>query len=234
MQSDAYKNGKATLKPALHYVIIEPDTNADYIAFPTEPAHIYNVFRHTWVLVRKKRPDVVVIEGLKMPRASRAANENAKYCSLFFRPWTLLAGNLRIPNLALLGLAHERLVDVYATSGISSASGHVQSLSTVVAWDTTWDAYLRGNVVSDAAAMLIRSFLLKTIAATGATMELDHSSDEGNEPHDPDIPAVRLEASQFQQLLSPFHDVSESQDEGLEMKSTGTKCKSNRRRTFSG
>ena len=104
-----------------------------------------------------------------------------------FRPWTLLAGDPRIPSLALLGLAHERLVDVYATSGTGSAAGHVQSLSNVVAWGTTWDAYLRGNVVSDAAAMLIRSFLLKTIAATGATMELDHnSSDDGNEPHDPE------------------------------------------------
>ena len=77
--------------------------------------------------------------------------------------------------------------------------------------------------MSDAAAMLIRSFLLKTIAATGTTMELDHSSDEGNEPHDPDIPAVRLEASQFQQLLSPCRDISETQEEGRELKSTGQK-----------
>ena len=114
-----------------------------------------------------------------------------------FRPWTLFFGEVRIPNLALLGVAHEKLVDVYATSCITSVSDHVQSLSTVVAWDTTWDAYLRGNVVSDAAAMLIRSFLLKTIAATGTTMELDHSSDGDIDPHDPDIRAIRLEASQF-------------------------------------
>ena len=47
MRSDAYKDGKVTLKPGLHYVLIEPDSIADYIAFPTEAAHIYKIFRHT-------------------------------------------------------------------------------------------------------------------------------------------------------------------------------------------
>ena len=171
----------------------------------------------------ENRPDVVVIEGLKMPRANRAADENAKYCSLFFRPWTLLPGTLRIPNLALLGMPHGKLVEVYATSGITSIPDQVQGLSTFVAWDATWDEYVHGNVVSEAAAMLIRSFLLKTIAATGTSMELDRSDDEENEPHDPDIPAVRLEAAQFQQLLSPYHDVAESDNEGAELDSAGKK-----------
>ena len=49
------------------------------------------------------------------------------------------------------------------------------------------------------------------------------SDDEENEPHDPDIPAVRLEASQFQQLLSLCCDISETQEEGRELKSTGQK-----------
>ncbi len=89
--------------------VIEPNEGADYVAFPADPADTYKVFRHAWVLVRKKRPDVVVIEGLRMPSASRAATENAKYCCLFFRPWTLLPGEARIPNLTLLGLPHERL-----------------------------------------------------------------------------------------------------------------------------
>ena len=94
-KSDEYKEGKVVLKPGLHYCILEPDDDADYHVFPAEPANIFETFRHAWVLERKKRPDVVVIEGLRMPRASRSRNENAKYCSLFFRPWTLLPGNHR-------------------------------------------------------------------------------------------------------------------------------------------
>ena len=33
-------------------------------------------------------------------------------------------------------------------------------------WDKSWDEYVRGNVVSESAAKLIRSLMLKTIAAT--------------------------------------------------------------------
>ena len=129
--------------------------------------------------MRKKRPDVVVIEGLKMPRASRAPAENAKYCSLFFRPWTLLAGNIDTPHLSLLGLSLQNLEAYYSrTAHLSSVTDHEHSvtdheqkmqlpLPQIVEWARAWDVYVRGNVVSQAAAKLIRSFLLKTIAASG-------------------------------------------------------------------
>ena len=84
-KSDAYKSGQIVLKPGVHFVVVEPKEDAKYAVFPHEPAHLYGAFRHTWVIVRKRRPEVVVIEGLKMPRATRPAADNAKYCSLFFR-----------------------------------------------------------------------------------------------------------------------------------------------------
>ena len=154
-----YKNGEVTLKPGLHFVIVEPEAGAEYAAFPSEPAHIYSACRHSWVLVRKRRPDVVVIEGLKIPRASRAAAENAKYCSLSFRPWTLLGGNLEVPHLLFLGLPLDVLKLYYAKSGDCSVTDHAARLQDFVSWERTWDAYVRGNVVSEAAATLIRSFL---------------------------------------------------------------------------
>ena len=121
--------------------------------------------------MRKKRPDVVVIEGLKMPRASRAPAENAKYCSLFFRPWTLLAGNIDTPHLSLLGLSFKHLEAYYSRTAHLSVSESDQKtllpLAQIVEWSRAWDVYVRGNVVSQAAAKLIRSFLLKTIAASG-------------------------------------------------------------------
>ena len=123
--------------------------------------------------MRKKRPDVVVIEGLKMPRASRAPAENAKYCSLFFLPWTLLAGNIDTPHLSLLGLSLQHLEVYYSrTAHLSSVTDHEQKTQLpweqIVEWARAWDVYVRGNVVSQAAAKLIRSFLLKTIAASGS------------------------------------------------------------------
>ena len=156
--SDDYKDGKVTLKPGLHLVIVEPEADAEYAAFPSEPAHIFSTFRHSWVLVRKRRPDVVVIEGLKMPRASRAAAENAKYCSLFFRPWTLLGGSPQVPHLSFLGLPDNILKQLYTKSDTPTVTDQVARLPDFVSWERSLDAYLRGNVVSEAVAPLIRSF----------------------------------------------------------------------------
>ena len=156
--SDEYKDGKVTLKPGLHFVIVEPEADAEYAAFPSEPAHIFSPFRHSWVLVRKGRPDVVVIESLKMPRASRAAAENEKYCSLFFRPWTLLGGSPQVPHLSFLALPHNILKQFHAKSDSSVVRDHAASLQDFVSWERTWDVYVPGNVVIEAAANLIRSF----------------------------------------------------------------------------
>ena len=112
VKSSAYKDGKVVAKPGLHYVVVEPE-DSTYFTFPEEPKSIYETFRLSWILVRKKRPDVVVIEGLKMPSPSRSAQENAKYCSLFFRPWTNLLGTAVVPNIALLGCSRSVLQAIY-------------------------------------------------------------------------------------------------------------------------
>ena len=99
------------------------------------------------------------------------------------RPWTLLAGEPTTPTLAFLGLPYKKLVEVYSTSrttttaaGHATAAGHESAtMENMVAWETTWDAYVRGHVVSDTAARFIQSFLLKTVAATGSTMENQES-----------------------------------------------------------
>ena len=81
-RSEKYKDNDAMLIPGIHYHVLEPLGASDYFTFPADPTEVYRMFRHTWVLVRKKRPDVVVIEG-KRPSASRIMKENAKYFSLF-------------------------------------------------------------------------------------------------------------------------------------------------------
>ena len=45
-------------------------------------------------------------------------------------------------------------------------------------WDKSWDEYVRGNVVSESAAKLIRSLMLKTIAATGMPQDDNNTNDE--------------------------------------------------------
>ena len=84
------------------------------------------------------------------------------------------------------------------------AAGQEQHVKNLVAWEKSWDAYARGNVVTESAALLICSFLLKTIAATGVGLDDHNSSDEEHDQHDLDIPALKLDAPVFAQLSNPY------------------------------
>ena len=114
VRTQAYKDGKTVAKPGIHFTAVE-DAGGDYHLFPEQPEEIYRVFRHSWVLVRKRIPDVVVIEGLKLPSCARSAIFNNQYFSLFFRPWTLLSGDEHVPHLSLLGLRQDPLRELYET-----------------------------------------------------------------------------------------------------------------------
>ena len=102
-RSKKYKDNDAMLIPGTHYHVLEPLGASDYFTFPADPTEVYRMFRHTWVLVRKKRPDVVVIEG-KRPSASRTMKENAKYVSLFFPTMDLISGERNRSQSCLFGL----------------------------------------------------------------------------------------------------------------------------------
>ena len=99
VKSQQYKDGKVAAKPGEHYIAVKPDAQ-EYFLFPED----VGPFRHSWALVRKERPDVVVIEGLRLLGVNKTATYNAQYCSLFFRPWTLRRGDITVPPLELLGV----------------------------------------------------------------------------------------------------------------------------------
>ena len=77
IRTQTYKDGKTVAKPGIHFTAIE-DAGDDYHLFPEQPEEIYRVFRHSWVLVRKRIPNVVVIEGLKLPNCARSAVFNSQ------------------------------------------------------------------------------------------------------------------------------------------------------------
>ena len=74
--------------------------------------------------------------------------------------------------------------------------------ATVAAWTTTWDAYARGGVASQSAALLIRSFLLNSLAASGLQHDDQNSSDEDSTWADLEIEAVKLSAHAYAQILN--------------------------------
>ena len=62
-RTQEYKVGEKMAKLGIHYLALD-NNGVHYFLFPEHPSHIYNIFRHAWVLVRLSKPDVIVIEGL--------------------------------------------------------------------------------------------------------------------------------------------------------------------------
>ena len=104
LQTKEYRESKVAARPGTHFIAVEPE-NEEYFLFPAETGG----FHHSWVLVRRRRPAVVVIENLPKPSVGKSQEYNSQYCSLFFRPWTLYHGNIVIPPFELLGLPSSEL-----------------------------------------------------------------------------------------------------------------------------
>ena len=85
-RSQGYEHTQIILRPSRHFVVVEPCDDT-YFTFPDHPQQL-SVFRNAWVLVRNKRPHVPVLEGTRLPSALQRPQDYAKYCSVFFRPWT--------------------------------------------------------------------------------------------------------------------------------------------------
>ena len=171
--TEARVSGRIAAKPGVHYVVRPCDFDEDYYyTYPHEPVDIYSIFRHAWVLERRRRPVVVCIEGVQVPKANKSAVDNSKYCSMFFRPWSLNLGCVRVPHVTLLAYTsrevnefYEKMAHCRETMGKRRRMvGKQQVLQQNFV--EAWKDYINGHVVSLNAEKLIRSFLLHTIAAS--------------------------------------------------------------------
>ena len=123
-----------------------------------------------------------------------------------------------MPHLSLLGLSKKSLSTLYG-GVLTPGSKHMKfrksidkkqpSVSSETNWPAAWDEYVRGNVVSEASANLIRSFLLKTIAASGKVVG-DNESEADESEHEGDIAPLRLPSWKLQELLKPTGNADES------------------------
>ena len=144
---------------------------------------------------------------------------------LSFRPWTLLTGDTQVPHLSLLGLSKQSLETLYGgvvtrrskhskselnkIKLMKTADNNEASVISQSNWAAAWDEYARGNVVSESSANLIRSFLLKTIAASGKVVDNNESEADESEPEG-EIAPLRLPRGKLQELLKPTLHADES------------------------
>ena len=88
--------------------------------------------------------------------------DKARLCSVYFRPWTLcidFAAVPHVPHLLQMPLYPEPVV-----RHRRRVKGKAAAEETVASWANSWARYIRGNVVSEHAAQLIRRFLSLTLA----------------------------------------------------------------------
>ena len=215
-KKQGWKYESVVLRPGTHYTVLECPTKS-YYTFPETPERTYSVFRHAWVLVRNKRPYVPVLEGAPLPSTARSSDENAKYFSVFFRPWTLVAGSEDVPELQHLAIPPGMLSTVYGHAQPQvrrrlrgpQPPPHSLKREEALQWGRAWDEYVRGvplegqarvaQIPSEHCRRLIQMLLLNTMAR-GAE---DDGDEEEADPSDMDteIPALKLTSGDARRLL---------------------------------
>ena len=156
-------------------------------------------FRNSWVLERKQRPDIVVITGQRMPYPSTPEPERSQYYNLFFRPWTLFVGSAIVPHIRLLSLERGALEQQYAaeyhgSTALPNEDAPKQS------WKAAWENYVRGNVVSVAAAQLIAGILRETSYGREVDTE-EGQEEEVRKTHTQSVPHLNVPPALFQEEL---------------------------------
>ena len=191
LQADSkYKEGKRKAVPGVHYVVLEPGAADDYVTFPRTPVDVFGELRHCWVIARRPRPYVPVLEGVPLPSPTRTREDNAKYMSVFFRPWTLHRPREGVPMLDELG-AIEPQARSAATDGAPAEEDFPRA----------WAAYIRGNVVSKHAARLISSMLTKTMARSSDFAPEEQTDEADKTDVDEDIPPLKLDPATARTLF---------------------------------
>ena len=146
-----------------------------------------------------------------------------------------------MPHLSLLGFIAEALSTVYTST---AASHSVQkagpankpagndAITENLRWHESWNAYVRGNIITESAAKLIQSFLLKTL--TGAdTGDRDADSEEEASENDNSLPALRVTSSNLKKLLTAAPVAEEGSDgSNDENKSLGGRLRVTSRKTL--
>ena len=197
---NSFADGKMKIVPGIHYVVVEPNADDTYFTFPTSPRSIYDLLRNCWILTRRARPHVPVLEGAKLPSQTAGDEYNAKYMSVFFRPWTLRGDEPGVPPLHSLGGSNSPAPEAKTGTCGAHHSFHKE-----------WERYVHGNVVSVAASNLIRSVLTKTLASKG------EGEDEGSQGDasdaDEEIPPLNVRPEDLRQLLRSACDDSDDGDE---------------------
>ena len=161
-------------KPGVHYELIEPVGEDDYLAFPSVDAT--KTARQRWILYRLPRPVVPAPSHTPLPRKHMNESQRCRIMSIYLRPWTLISehASLHVPYLLDL--------DVVLSASFAQLQRHkvkkprllVPERSMVAAWRD----YIHRHIVSKHALRLIRNFVL-TQTPDSVEADADDEAEKG-------------------------------------------------------
>ena len=168
LQKEGERNAIADMYPGIDYVVRIPAKEENWLPFPDVPSSRAQDLRHTWVLVRRKRPVAPSFSGAPIPRHRPGESERAAKITLtYFHPWTL------------------RLEDV---------EPHIPHASQLKGEHATWQmalgSWLDGGILSRESKRYVSNFL-----SVYRIRPTDDDEDEGNS--DNLASDIELEVSQF-------------------------------------
>ena len=192
MKQRLFQSGTCQARPGEHYTVKEPSGN-EYHTFPDiKPLEI---FRHCWIIERRPRPVVPIIEGLPLPSLGKGKDYIGRYLSSFFRPWTLLGDTERTALDDLFRECDQQQVPHLSLLGVVAGSD-----ADTVDYEKAFRNYITHGVVSHHAAQLIQTFLLNTLCGIEDTTDDVGEADKSD--LDEEIPALQMRTDEFRSLLA--------------------------------
>ena len=175
-------------------------------------------------MVLNPRPNVPVFTKAKMPRADMQDNEKGRLCSVYFRPWTLCKDFEvipHVPHMLEMTMYPEPAVRHRKRAKLKAAPEEAEA-----SWAHSWARYIRGNVVSDHAARLIRRFLSLTLArrcGDNAHASDDDAASQMDEMEGHGAEAVKISLDGAHEILQLKEEKEEEDAAGNEAGKGGAK-----------
>ena len=195
------ETGLGEIEPGVHYTVNDKFLagKVDYVVIPKTPQT--EVFRDQWVLRKWKRPVVPCPEHTPLPKRGMPAEDKAKICSVYLRPWTLddTCQSTQVPHLRDLNLVVEPSTAKKNTRICQKTSAASAEAPVCRSFRRTWKSYIRGRVVSDHGAKIIKNFLL-SVMAEGRHYEDDPKDDEKDASED-DTPLPGTSVQRIHEII---------------------------------
>ncbi len=171
-------------------------------------------FHHQWILKPRDRPVDPCPQGTPLPKKGMAPEENARLCSVYMRPWTLIDefATAAVPHLRNLNVVQQTQARLRRRLRSKTSVDPSYEYYEVRSWRQSWRQFIDGHIVSDYSARIIKNFLLLVAVESHRH---DDADDEVKELSSAEVPLHSTSLEQIHEVLDSAAARVESDVTGL-------------------